>query len=72
MGKKSIGVAMLLLGIVMIACGWYLRKKFHAEASYRGIGSFRFTPGGFAWFVGYLLFIFGLSAVLVSFMLIFL
>ena len=72
MAKKTIGIIMLLLGIVMISCGWYLKKKYNAEATYTGIGSFRFTQGGFGWFIGYLLIILGLSSVGVSMVLLFL
>jgi len=72
MEKEAIGELILLVGIFMLVCGWYLRRKFHAEANYKGIGSFRFTTGGFWWFVGYLLIVSGTSAVLVSLLLLFL
>jgi uncharacterized membrane protein len=70
--KKSIGALMLLAGIVIVASGWFLTGKFRAEANYQGIGSFRFTSRGLAWFAGYLLIIFGFSVASVSLMLLFL
>ncbi len=72
MDRKSIGALMLLAGLVILACGLFLKKKFDAKANHRGIGSFRFTSVGFAWLAGYLLFILGFCVVLVSLMVLFL
>lgn len=66
MGKTYAGASMLLAGIVILAAGWHLKRRFHAEVHQEGIGGFRFTGKGLAWTVGYLLFILGFCLILVS------
>lgn len=63
------GVAFILAGLCIIMAGRFLVKQFSTEAHYSGIGSFRLTRGGLAWFLGYLLVIFGSSAAFVGAML---
>jgi uncharacterized membrane protein len=72
MSRKFTGTAILLTGILLVASGRFLTKKNSAEANRQGIGSFRFTAGGFVWLLGYLLIIFGVSLSCVALMLIFL
>jgi hypothetical protein len=72
MGIKSIGTLILLAGVAISACGWLITRRFSAEVNYDGVGRFRLTRAGFAWFVGYLLIILGICTAAVSLMLLFL
>jgi hypothetical protein len=66
----GVGILLLVAGISILLAGLYLVRKFHSEANYSGIGSFRFTREGAVWLAGYLLAIFGLVLVFVSLILI--
>jgi hypothetical protein len=66
MGHKGLGILFLAASLVIAACGLFIARKFRAEASYNGIGSFRITWGGLAYFCGVLLIIFGVCLVLPS------
>lgn len=64
-----LGILLLVTGIAIFSVGMRLVRKFRTAANYTGIGGFRFTREGVAWLAGYLLVVFGLSAVFVSVML---
>ncbi len=64
-----VGAIGVVIGLTMFFLGFKVKKKFQGVAEYSGIGGFRITPKGIIWFGGCLLEIFGIGAILVSFML---
>lgn len=64
MGAKTVGLLCLAASLLIASCGFLLTRKFRAEASYQGIGSFKMTWRGLAYFCGVFLIIFGLCLIL--------
>jgi hypothetical protein len=64
MVHKALGLGILAVSFLVAGSGFVLVKKFRAEATYEGIGSFRITWRGVAYFCGMLLIIFGLCGIL--------
>ena len=64
MRYTGLGILFAAGSLLMVTCGLFITRKFRAEATYRGIGSFRITWGGLAYFLGVLLIIFGASFML--------
>lgn len=69
MSYKEVGFLLLIAGALIVGCGLFLRRKFHAAASYKGIGSFKITWRGLVYFMSILLIIFGMSTVFVGILL---
>ena len=70
--ERFIGAAFIVFGFCLLMAGRYLLKGFRRDANYSGIGGFRLTRGGLAWFIGYLIVICGSSAVFVGLIVLFL
>jgi uncharacterized membrane protein len=52
-----------LIGGICIFAGFRLTKRFSAVANYRGIGGFRLTLGGLAYYLGVILIVVGMAFV---------
>ena len=61
---KTFGFGILAVSVLVAGFGFLLVKKFRAQTTYEGIGSFRMTWHGIAYFCGVLLIIFGLCGIL--------
>jgi hypothetical protein len=71
MTYRWLGLLFFAGGLLVWALGALIARKYHAEASYRGVGCVRITWSGFGYLCGCVLTVFGVCFMLSSLFLIF-